>query len=252
MLAVQRNEIIYRALQDKRSLSMQNLIDLLDVSRETIRRDITAMAQKGLITKVHGGIVLPAVGSEPAYSERSGARMTEKARIAARAAEGLAEGLTLYLDSGTTILQLARLIPVGFNVQVFTNSLVIGEELVKKQIPTYVLGGALRAGELSLSGNIAQEMARAIHVDRAYFGAGAISDKYGVMDYHLEEAALRRVMGHHAKDVIVLADSSKFGKTGVVHVFDWNDVSTWITDDQLDAAVVERLAPYPVQVVCAD
>lgn len=249
MLAVQRQEIIQKAVQNEGSLSIQTLIDLLGVSRETVRRDIASMADRGLITKVHGGIVANAVGLEPAYGERAIAHAAEKARIAEGARIEVMEGQTLYLDSGTTVVELVRLLPVGLKVQVFTNSLVIAEELVNKQIATYVLGGSLRAGELSLSGAFAQDMARAVHVDRAYFGAGGLSLQYGVMDYHMEEAVLRRIIGEQAAEVVILADSSKYGMTGVVRVFEWQQVTEWITDDHLDPEIVELLRANSVKVV---
>lgn len=249
MLAVQRYALITRALESENSLSVHDLMTLLGVSRETVRRDIAAMVEQGLITKVHGGIVASGVGVEPAYGERAGAYTAQKSRIAERAVQDVSSGETLFIDSGTTMLQLARRLPSGYDLQVFTNSLVIGEELVKKRITTYILGGTLRAGELSMSGSLAQDLARLIHVDRAYFGAGALSDAYGVMDYHLEEAALRRMIGDHAGEVVILADSSKYGKTGVVHVFDWSEVSRWITDEGLDDAAIEHLSTHPVEIV---
>lgn len=249
MLAVQRQEMIRRAVQSEGSLSMQSLINLLGVSRETVRRDIAFMADQGLVTKVHGGIVANAVGVEPAYGERVVAHAGEKLRIAEAALAGVAEGQTLYLDSGTTVVELVRLLPVGLKVQVFTNSVAIAEELVNKQIQTYVLGGSLRAGELSVSGAFAQDMARAVHVDRAYFGAGGISLRYGVMDYHMEEAVLRRIVGEQAGEVVILADSSKYGMTGVVRVFDWKQVTQWITDAHLDPEIVDQLGAHSVEVV---
>jgi DeoR/GlpR family transcriptional regulator of sugar metabolism len=207
------------------------------------------MEQQGLISKVHGGIVATAVAQEPPYGDRSIAHYREKLAIAARAVQEIKDGQTLYLDSGTTLVNMARLLPDASRIHVFTNSLVIAEEVVKKHIPTYVLGGALRAGELSLSGALGQTMARSIHVDRAYFGAGALSFEHGVMDYHIEEAALRRTIGGQAGAITILADSNKYGRTGVMQVFDWTEVSQWITDEQLEDAVIERLGAIPVAVV---
>lgn len=235
MIAAQRYERIRQILGEQGTATIHELVNRIGVSRETVRRDIQYLLQSGELQKVHGGVTSLHVGVEKNYAARATSNAEAKGRIGAAAARLISAGDTVFVDSGTTCLELARALPMGMRIQAFTNSLVIAGELADRQITAYMLGGLVRPGDLSVSGAMAQSAARGIYVDRAFFGAGGISAETGFMDYHMEEVALRKSLAERAGEVIILADSSKFGTRALAQAFAWSDVTLWITDGGLDA-----------------
>ncbi|GER84449.1 DeoR family transcriptional regulator [Thermogemmatispora aurantia] len=199
---------------------------------------------------MHGGAVLTRVGEEPAYAARTIAHAQEKMRIGQAALTLIEQGDILFIDSGTTTLHLATLLSPELRLTIFTNSLTIASLLVERGLPVYVLGGLLRPGELSLSGALAQVTAEAIHVDKAFIGAGGIS-LHGISDFHVEEAALRRLMIRQATKTYVLADSSKFMVTALARVVPLQEITAIITDSGLEATVQQTFAEQGVSIVLA-
>src|SRR5579875_823195 len=213
MLQEQRFDLILQFLRETGSLSVHELVRRLGVSRETVRRDLKDMQDKGLLTKVHGGAVLNKVGDEPSYAVRTATNREEKVAIA-EAALGLVEdGDTLFMDSGTTTLELAHLLHNRRNLTVLTHSLPVAIALVERGVKVYISGGLLRPDELALSGVIANQVAGNFYVDKAFIGPDGISLHHGLTAFHVEESELRRTILTKANTVIVLADHSKFGAT---------------------------------------
>jgi DeoR/GlpR family transcriptional regulator of sugar metabolism len=251
VLAPKRQELIVRYLQTQGESSIRELIKLLGVSRETVRRDLQVLEEQGVIKKIHGGAVLSRVSEEPSYSIRTISHMQEKLRIGQAAFELIEDGDTIFIDSGTTTLQLADLLQPNQHLTIFTNSLTIATLLAEHGLPVYVLGGLLRPGEMSLSGAMAQAAAEMIHVDKAFIGVGGISLLHGVTDFHLEEVALRRTMIRQAVKTFMLADSSKFGVTALASLVPVHEIHTIISDSHLDEMTVQALQAQGMHIVLA-
>ncbi|MCL6547883.1 MAG: DeoR/GlpR family DNA-binding transcription regulator [Alicyclobacillus sp.] len=251
MLQDQRQELILRLLREQGSISMNQLTELLGVSRETVRRDLMELQQRGLLTKVHGGAVLRKVGVEPTYAARSGLHAEEKRAIAQRAVELVEHGDTIFVDNGTTTYEFARALPAGLNVTVLTHSLLVAMALVERGIKVYMTGGLLRMGELSLSGSIANEVAEGFFVDKAFIGAAGVCPEFGVTDFHVEESDLRRRVLRRASKRVVLADHSKLGVRAFVSVLPAGEIDVLVTDANADDELLQSLRAAGAEVVVA-
>ncbi|HHY68375.1 MAG TPA: DeoR/GlpR transcriptional regulator [Alicyclobacillus sp.] len=249
MLQEQRFDLIRRHLEEHGSLAVQDLIQLLGVSRETVRRDLRQMEQKGLLTKVHGGAVLKQVGEEPSYEVRTVSHRAEKQAIGRAALSLIAPGDTIYLDAGTTMLEFAKVLRPAGSLTVFTNSITVAATLAATSAKVYVTGGLLRDGEMSLSGAIANHVTENFFVDTAFISAGGITIEHGVTDYHVEEAELRRIIVERAARAVVLADHSKFGVTAFTRVVPLTAVDVIVTDAGLPEEETEAIRALGVEVI---
>lgn len=249
MLQSQRLRIVTEHLQRQGSLSTQDLVSLLDVSRETVRRDVQMLEEKGLVERVRGGIVPGQKAMEPAYASRSVSRREEKHSIGEAAAGLVADGDTIYVDSGTTLLEFASVLNHKQGLTVFTNSLLVALELTQHDAAVYMTGGLLRRGEMSLSGAIADQSAGNVFFDIAFIGAGGVSGQHGITDYHIEETVLRRTVMHRATKKVVLADSSKYGVTAFARVAPIEEVDIIVSDAQFPKDAIAVLNELGVEVV---
>jgi DeoR/GlpR family transcriptional regulator of sugar metabolism len=242
VLAVERRARIVETLRDARSISTEDLARRLDVSVETIRRDLVSLEDQGLLARVHGGAALRdgrLAGNEAPFPERERANETVKQRIAAEAVALLNHGQTVMIDVGTTSLAVARAIPSGWAGTVVTCSLLAAVELAHREhIEVLVCGGRLRRGDLALSNHIAREFFARMHPDIAFLGSGGVDAVAGLTDYYLDEIDVRRTVIRNSRNSWILADSSKFGHIAQHTVAPLDAVTGLITDRMPD----ERLA----------
>ena len=180
-LAAARRQRLGALVDARRAVRLEELSAALGVSQATVRRDLNALAAAGRLRRVHGGAV--AVDQrldEPHFDVKAGAAAEEKARIAARAVELLSPGDTVYLDSGSTVLAVARLLHGWSRLTVVTNSLPVANELVGRGPRLIVVGGELRATSRALVGPLTRLVLETIHVDRALMGTFAFSLEDGL------------------------------------------------------------------------
>jgi DeoR/GlpR family transcriptional regulator of sugar metabolism len=252
MIQSQRLQVITDHLRIDGSLSISDLVSILKVSRETIRRDLLSLQEQGLVERVRGGIMLRQNAVEPAYQARSVSHCMEKRSIAEAALQLISDGDTVYIDSGTTLLELARLLHRKVGLTVFTNSILVAFELAQQNMHVYMTGGELRTGEMSLSGPIAGESIDKVFFDLAFVGAGGISADHGITDFHMEEAVLRRAVLQHAAKKVVLADSSKYNVTAFAKVVPVKNIDVLITDNHFPAQGIPSFAENGVEVIRGD
>lgn len=249
MLQEQRHELILQELKETKSVRIANLCEKLQVTRETIRRDLHELESKGLLHKVHGGAVLPKMNIEPTYTERSGLNLYEKRLIAQKAAEMVEDGDAIYIDIGTTTLFMAESLQDKKDVTVVTNSLLVALELSKKEgFKVIISGGEVRKGELSISGSVARESLKNFYIDKAFIGIGGLTIETGVTDYHIDESDVRQLMIKHANRTFGIVDFSKFGVTAFTKVCDVQDFDVLITDDKAPASMILQLRELGVEV----
>ena len=249
----QRQKEIVRLLCENRILKANVLAQRFHVSMETIRRDFEYLEKKGYLTRTYGGAVAKSMrGSEPKYLSRIAEHSKEKQAIGRCAAQLIEEGDTLIIDSGTTTLALARQLSNIQNLTVFTNSVPIATELIKNPgIKVILLGGNLRNGGLSTSGFLAENSIKLFHADKAFLGAGGVTLAYGVGDYHVEEANLKRHYAEHAQKVILLADHSKFGVIALNHICSCTKIDIIVTDSNVDEKLASELKRKGPQIITA-
>ena len=221
---------------------VQTLADMLGASLATIRRDLTEMEAKGTIERLHGSARI-ATGSEGevAFGSRENTNLLAKRAIAAIAADLVTPDSTIFLDAGTTVLQLARQLKLmKISLTIFTNGLVVAQELATApNLKVHLLGGRLRPENMSTTGPFADDMIGELWFDQLFLGASAIDGGGVVSSFDAEEAQLNRKMLDQAAQVFLLADHSKFDSRATYSVFSMSPNETLITDQPLTGAIAE-------------
>lgn len=242
MLATERQVRILQTLAERRIASTETLATELQVSPETIRRDIRTLDGRGALRKVRGGAASSAVATgEPVIEERRLLNRAAKQVIGRLAADTLEDEQLVILDLGTTAMEVARAMAPRFRGVVATNSLLIATELAEcPDIEVLVCGGRVRRGDLALSNGFSVEFFAQLHADVAFVSSGGVSAEQGLTDFYLDEVATRRQMLHSAQRAFVLADSSKFGVVAPYVVAPLGSELGLITD-RSPSAELERL-----------
>lgn len=230
MLAEQRRTLILDLLNRKGSVSVTELYERLQISRETIRRDITRLANEGKLTKIHGG-ALSSNTVEPAFAERMSQNIEGKRTIGRMAAAMIVDGASLILDGGTTTLCLAEHLIERRRLTVYTNDLQIAAKLSGlNDNRVLLLGGEVQGSDGAIYGRDATQMLENYFADFAIVGISAFSAEWGLTDYSREAAELRSQMLNHAKVNILLGDHTKFERQAPVRISGHETLDHLVTD----------------------
>ena len=209
------------------------LAEACDVSEMTIRRDIEVLEHEGLLRRIVGGaIATGGTAQEPPFHSRASVAAQEKEHIAQAVVDLLSPGETVLLDSGSTVLSVAREIRHrGLPLTVITPSVLAGLELSDSPaITVYLAGGLLRPGELSLIGSDTMEYLTHFNCDTAVLGVAGVDAIGGISDYHHDEANVKKAAMAISKRTIVAADRTKLGRSALVKIADLPAVSVLVTD----------------------
>ena len=221
MLAEQRAERILRELAQQRAATVTDLCRVTGASEATIRRDLTALAKQGKLSKVHGGAVLMSGefhNEELDMDTKRGLYAEEKDRTAQDAAGLIGDEDVVFLDAGTTILRMAQHLRTS-KALFLTNSIECACRLMERNLRTCVLGGTLKAGTMALIGAETLETLRRYNFTKAFLGANGVTIAQGFTTPDPEEAAVKALAADRAQSVYVLADSSKFGQVTAAVMF---------------------------------
>jgi len=225
--------------------TIQSLADQLGASPATIRRDLQALEQQGAIDRTHGGARIAEGSSvEVAFQERARQNLAAKRALAAAAYKQLLPHATIFLDAGTTVLQLARLIRVNpLPLRIFTNGLTVAQEFLNvPSLEVTVLGGQLRSENASLVGPQAEATLKTLWFDQLFLGVSAIGPDGAIYSVDSAEASLNGHMLPRSAQRSILADSSKFGTMATYQVAPLTAASRVITDSGLPSEWRGRLA----------
>lgn len=235
MIPYQRLEEILKYLEKHGSGDVSLLSELFNVTGKTIRQDLNKMEKMGLVTRVRGGAVLRKSenGIFP-IEGRKKENLLEKDRIARAALDYIEEDDVLILDGGSTTLPLARLLG-SERVIVLTNDLAIANELRDKEAVTlYLTGGKLRRESVyTLLGRDAEASVRKYHAHKLFLATSALDIQQGLTVFSEEEAEIKKAMITASKQVICLADYSKFHKSAFVPFAAMEDLDVIITDERI-------------------
>jgi DeoR/GlpR family transcriptional regulator of sugar metabolism len=253
MLAQERRQRIFKDIEASGIASVRDLALRFDVSSITIIRDLQELEQEGLIRRVHGGAIsVRGASYEPPFSAREAQLSPEKQRIASKASELITDGDSIILDVGTTTLELARALKGKRNLTVLVTNLRAALELASQPaIQVIVIGGKLRASELSMVGHLAEQTLRTFQVDKAFIGVGGITLKHGLTEYNFDEAGTKRVMFERARQKIVLADHTKFGKVMLTQVAPLSAADLIITGSEIDESAQREMEEAGIQLLLA-
>jgi DeoR/GlpR family transcriptional regulator of sugar metabolism len=251
-LAARRRQRLVALVEARGSARLEELSALLGVSSATVRRDLNAVSAAGRLRRVHGGVVATDQRQdEPQFDDKAGVASAEKERIAAATLELLSPSDTIYLDSGSTVLALARLLHGWDRLTVVTNSLPAATELVGRGPRVILAGGELRATSRAIVGPLTRHLLEKLHVDRAVMGTFALDLDGGLTTTDAAEAYTKQLVLTRANQVILLADSSKVGRHSFVTSGRIADVDVLVTDRGIDGRSVRALAKRGVRVITA-
>jgi len=246
-----RQTAILELVELHRSLTVTALSRQFDVSEETIRRDIRQLESAGRVEKIHGGVRLPASQLEPPYYQRVNRNAESKKRIGERAAMCITDGMTIFIDSGTTSFWLAKSLAKQKNLTVITNSLeVAGEIAGKPDFNLVIIGGVVNMDYRAAFGIDAICQAQRHFPDILFLSTGGVSAEGGWLDFSTEEAEFKRALLTLARKKIVLTDSSKFDAAGTVQFAQLEQVDTLICEQQPSNILIKALASSQVEVIC--
>ncbi len=233
MIVEERRAKIVQMLKYERTVKVSALMQAFGVSVETIRRDLEFLEDEGFLKRVYGGAIRKGVfGEEPTYDTREVINLDAKKAIAAEAAKLIENGDTVFIDIGTTCLEVAKLLSDKKSLTILTNSFMIAKEMTDfPGCRVFLLGGELRKGELSVSGFLTSTNLNLFNADKAIIGAGGVTVESGITDYHPEEAYVRRLMIDRSKYCVVVADRSKFGVVAMNVVCPLEKIGVLVTDD---------------------
>ncbi len=247
-----RREQIAALVSSAHTITNAELMEHFGISIETLRRDLSALERQGVLERVYGGAVQrKAVPQEPGYTNRERQHTEEKLAIARFAETLLAQNDTVYFDNGTSVLYLAHQLTGEKRITAITNTLRIAAVLADQaKADVIMLGGSLRPKELCVSGSDAKEQLARFNIDKAIIGIGGINAE-GVTDFHYEEAALRRQVIKNARQIIALADYSKFSIHALHNICAIEDIDILVTDTAAPKEILEQIKGKGVQVFVA-
>lgn len=232
MLGVERRNKILSMLFDKKSLLVQDLSRLFEVTEETIRRDFNNLEKKGLLIRTHGGAVLTDDSRlESPLEVREGINNAGKDAIGRRAAQMIQDNDTIILDASTSALYVARHIKDKKGITVITNAVRIILELSSCEDITLIsTGGILRKKSLSYVGKMAQNVIKTYYANKLFFSCKGFSPKRQLTDSNEQESEMRKTMIGCSEQVIFLCDHTKFNKVGYVNTASVSNIHHIITD----------------------
>lgn len=246
-----RREKIVEMVNQRNTISNEDIMREFEVSIETVRRDLAYLEERGMLERVYGGAVKKRFMSvEPKYLNRESVNPTQKQVIAKRAEKLISNGQTVFFDLGTTVQIVADLLAQDKKITAFTNSLRTAISLADKNQNVILTGGKVRGGEYSVSGSISEDCMADYNVDIAIIGVGGITED-GVTDFIIDEARLRSKVIKSAQKVVALADFSKIGVKAPCKVCALQDVNVFITDDKAPQEIIKKLEKSGVQVIVA-
>jgi DeoR family transcriptional regulator of aga operon len=250
LLVGERRRRICELLRAEGRVRVDALAFRFGTSQVTIRADLSTLEMAGALTRTHGGALNVPDADQP-LSVKQLQHRAEKLRIAEAAAALIRDGETLILDSGTTTAEIARRVR-NLDLQsinVITNALNIAAVLIDvPSVRLIVPGGILRRESNSLSGPMAEAALGALRADRLFLGADGVDAQLGVMTPHLAEAELNAKMIAMSRQVVVVADSSKFARRSISLIARVEQLHVLITDRAAPVDAVEQLRQRGVEV----
>lgn len=241
MLTAERRQHILEALRRDGKVLASELSAALDVSEDTIRRDLRELAEAGMLQRVHGG-ALPRSPAATSYGARQRQAASSKAAIAQAAQQLVRAGQVIILDGGTTTLQVAQQLPLHLRATIITNSPPIAVALADHPgVEVVLAGGRLFKDSLVTVGPMVVDMLRGVRADLCMLGVCSLHPDIGISTPEFEETLVKRAMVAGAAEVVALAGAEKLGTAAPYVVGPLADLTHLVTEASVSDAA---LAPY--------
>ncbi|MDP4105434.1 MAG: DeoR/GlpR family DNA-binding transcription regulator [Bacillota bacterium] len=232
MLTPERHQIILQLLKDQSTVKIHEIMELTNSSESTIRRDLSQLEEQKFLKRVHGGAQrLQGKLQEPSMIEKSSKNLHEKRLIAKYAAGLVEEGDCIYLDAGSTIIEMIEFLTAK-DIVVVTNGLMHVAPLLKKEIATYLIGGFVKSKTNAFIGRGALASLDLYRFDKCFLGVNGIHPEFGFTTPDQEEALVKQKAISLSRESYVLADSTKFSEISFAKIADIH--SATIITNELD------------------
>jgi DeoR/GlpR family transcriptional regulator of sugar metabolism len=247
----ERQKQILSLLSTAGRLSVAEIVEQFSISEATARRDLESLASQGKAKRVHGGVIaVEQAPPELPILQRESEQVDEKSLIGRVAAELVADGETVFLGSGTTVLEAAKNLRERKNLTVITNSLPVLNALAGiKDITVVSLGGQLRESELSFIGHITEQALADLRVDKVVMGTRGVSLENGLSNDYLPETLTDRAVLKIGREVIIVADHTKVNRVATTLLAPLNAMNIFVTDQNTDRKFIQALKKQGIQVV---
>lgn len=231
MLTPERHRLILQEIKEKNIVKIQDLVDLTNTSESTIRRDLTELEKGKFLKRVHGGAAkLQGKLQEPSMVEKSAKNLQPKRQIAQYAASLVEEGDCVYLDAGSTVMEMISFLPK--DIVVVTNGLMHVNHLLERNIQTFLIGGFAKQTTKAIIGRGALASLEHYRFDKCFMGVNGIHPQFGYTTPDQEEALIKRLAIGLSREAFVLSDDTKFSEIAFAKIADLHEAT--IITDQLD------------------
>lgn len=249
--SIERLERLTKFVETRKSVTVSDVVNEFSISPTTARRNLDTLANQGKIKRVHGGaIALTKAPPEAPALYRTRDQVEEKKYIGEAAAELVQDGETVFLGAGTTVLEVANHLRNRKNLTVITNSLLIINALANvTEINVVGLGGFFRHSEFSFVGHVTENALTDVRAAKVILGVRAIDIDHGLTDEHPPEAATNRAILEIGKQVIIVADHTKFGRVAGAFISPVRDIHILITDPDTPQNILETFAAQGVRII---
>ena len=249
----ERQKQILSLLMRQQKLSVAEIVAQFAISEATARRDLESLTLQGKAQRVHGGVIaLEQAPPELPILERESEQLDEKIRIARAVSELVSDKETIFLGSGSTVLEVARHLRNRRNLTVITNSLPVLNTLVGiNGITVISLGGMLRDSELSFIGHITEQALTEVRADKVIMGTRGVSLEHGLTNDYLQETLTDRAILKVGRKVIIVADHTKVNRVATALLAPLDSVQTFVTDSKADKKFIQALKKNGIEVIVA-
>lgn len=236
-------EILEIARQEGK-VTVDELADRFEVTLQTIRRDLSELADAGKLERVHGGAILPSGTSNIGYEERRTLNAEAKTAIARRCAQEIPQNASLFLNIGTSTEAVARELLNHRNIMVVTNNMNVANILVgNPECEIIVAGGLLRRSDGGLVGTLTAQVIEQFKFDYAIIGCSALDEEGDILDFDIQEVGVSKTIIRQSRRTFLVSDHSKFQRSAPARIASLGDVDAFFTD---------AAAPDPVQRLCEE
>lgn len=237
MLTPERHRLILQLLKEHGVVKLQELVEITNSSESTIRRDLIQLEEEKQLKRVHGGAArLQGKLQEPSMIEKSTKNLQQKREIAKYAASLIEDGDCIYLDAGSTVLQMIEFIPK--DIVVVTNGIMHLSPLLERNIPTFLLGGFIKQKTNAVIGRGALESMEQYRFDKCFMGVNGIHIQFGFTTPDQEEAMIKEKAMTMSRETYVVSDQTKFAEVSFSKITDIHKAT--IITDELEEAIMKQ------------
>jgi DeoR/GlpR family transcriptional regulator of sugar metabolism len=253
MLSYERQTRIVQFIQQRVSVSVNELSQNFGVSTMTIRRDLSNLEDKGLVVRIHGGVTVPGASIASREHERETISITQKMAIGACAVDLVEDHHTVFIDAGTTTTELAKRLVNRHGLTVVTNSVKVLTILADAPGVNLIgVGGSVYGGAWSFVGSLAESAIRRFNSDLAFLGITSLSLERGLTEVNYFESDTKSLIIKQSQRVVLMADSSKFEKISPISVAPLSEIDVIITDNKLSPELSEAYHRAGPEIILAD